>query len=264
MDATDRFARLVQGPEDALPLDEAALLVAAHAYPDLDVDEQLRRIDDIAAGCPEPTLEGWRRHLFEDLGFTGAVKRYYDPANSYLNDVMERRRGMPIALSVLGMAVGRRLGVALVGIGMPGHFLLLHDTGSRGPADLFVDPFHGGALLDRRGCNQRFVEINGPKAPFLASYLEEVGPRAILMRMLTNLKSVFVRRGDLAALRWVVELRLAVPGTPIIEHRDRALVMGALGRFDAAADELESLAEIIPDSADDLLAEAIAFRARLN
>ncbi len=127
-----------------------------------------------------------------------------------------------------------------------------------------MDPFHGGALLDRRGCNQRFVEINGPKAPFLASYLEEVGPRAILMRMLTNLKSVFVRRGDLAALRWVVELRLAVPGTPIVEHRDRALVMGALGRFDAAADELESLAEIIPDSADDLLAEATAFRARLN
>ncbi|MEA2704071.1 MAG: hypothetical protein QOD63_2016 [Actinomycetota bacterium] len=264
MDSTDRFARLVQGPEGTLPLDEAALLVAAHAYPDLDVDEHLRRIDDLAAGCSEPTLEGWRRHLFEDLGFTGATRRYYDPANSYLNDVVDRRRGMPIALSVLGMEVGRRLGVRLAGIGMPGHFLLLHDTGSRGPADLFVDPFHGGAVLDRRGCNERFVEINGPRAPFLASYLEVVGPRAILMRMLTNLKSVFVRRGDLAGLRWVVELRLAIPGTPMVEHRDRALVMGALGRFDDAADELESLAEIIPDSAPELLAEAVAFRSRLN
>ena len=132
------------------------------------------------------------------------------------------------------------------------------------PADLFVDPFHGGAVLDRRGCNDRFVDINGPRAPFLASYLEVVGPRAILMRMLTNLKSASCAGATWPALRWVVELRLAVPGTPMVEHRDRALVMGALGRFDDAADELENLAEIIPDSADDLLAEAVAFRARLN
>src|SRR5436305_15199638 len=103
MDPTSRFTELVQGPEDRLALDAAALLIAAHAHPALDLDTELARLDDLAAGIREPTLDGWRRHLFVDLGFTGNVHRYYDPANSFLDDVMRRRKGLPITLSVLGM-----------------------------------------------------------------------------------------------------------------------------------------------------------------
>src|SRR3712207_863556 len=99
MDPTTRFTELVQGPEEELPLDEAALLIAAHAQPSLDVDAELAALDGIALGITPRTLDAWRRHLFSDLGFTGNVKRYYDPRNSFLNEVVRRRRGLPITLS---------------------------------------------------------------------------------------------------------------------------------------------------------------------
>ncbi|MDQ3980185.1 MAG: transglutaminase-like domain-containing protein, partial [Actinomycetota bacterium] len=196
-DPTASFAELVQGPESQLPLDRASLLVAAHAYPDLDIEAELEAINELAAGCPEPTLPGWRRYLFEELGFTGNVDDYYDPANSFLNEVLRRRVGLPISLSVLGMEVGRRLGLHLVGVGMPGHFLIQH-VGSDPP--VWVDPFSGGRLLDRQTCEERFHLVNGASTPFLETYLDPVGPRAILGRMLANLKAIYATRGNLEAL----------------------------------------------------------------
>ena len=258
MDPTARFTELVQGPEEELALDEAALLIAAHAQPDLDVDAELAVLDGLAAGIPERTLDGWRRHLFADLGFSGNVKRYYDPANSFLNEVVRRRRGLPITLSVLGMEVGRRVGLRLEGVGMPGHFLLRH-----GP-DAYIEHFDGGRLLDRAGCVERFHAVNGAQAPFLSSYLDAVGPRAILARMLSNLKSVYAARGDIQALSWVFGLRMALPGASPLEGREWARVLGATGRFVEAAGELEALAHLLPEEEESLLSEAFAFRARLN
>jgi regulator of sirC expression with transglutaminase-like and TPR domain len=258
MDPTARFTALVQGPEDELALDEAALLIAAHAEPGLDVGAELALLDGLAAGIPERSLDGWRRHLFVDLGFSGDVARYYDPANSFLNEVVRRRRGLPITLSVLGMEVGRRVGLRLEGVGMPGHFLLRH-----GP-EAFVDPFEAGRLLDRAGCVERFRAVNGARAAFRPSYLDPVGPRAILARMLNNLKSVYAARGEVAALSWVFDLRMAVPGASPLEGREWAGVLGATGRFVEAADELEALAHLLPDDEEALLAEALALRARLN
>lgn len=260
MGPTGRFTRLVQGPEDELPLDEAALLIAAHAVPDLDVDRELARLDALAAGCRSPTLEGWRDHLFADLGFTGDTERYYDARNSFLNHVVDTRRGLPITLSVLGIEVGRRLGLRFDGIGLPGHFLLRFAD----QPGTYVDPFHGGALLDRLGCVARFNAVNPPAAPFLGAYLEPVGPRAILGRILQNVKGVYTRDGNTAGLRWVFDLRLAIPGTPLLERRDGARLQAAGGRFDVAADQLEDLADHLPESADALLTEARALRARLN
>ncbi|MEA2931608.1 MAG: hypothetical protein QOI56_393 [Actinomycetota bacterium] len=260
MGPTARFTQLVQGPEDELALDEAALLIAAHAYPDLDVERELARLDDLAAGCPDPTIDGWRQHLFVDLGFTGETKNYYDARNSFLNDVLDSRRGLPITLSVVGIEVGRRLGLRFEGIGMPGHFLLR----AADSPDTFFDPFQGGAVLDRLGCVQRFNAVNPPTAPFLGTYLDPIGPRAILGRMLQNVKGAYTRQGDTAGLRWVFDLRLAIPGTPPLEGRDGARLQAAGGRFDVAADQLEDLADRLPESADDLLTEARALRARLN
>jgi regulator of sirC expression with transglutaminase-like and TPR domain len=261
MGPTARFTQLVQGPEDELALDEAALLIAAHAYPDLDVARELGRLDELAAACPSPaTIESWRRYLFVDLGFGGETGRYYDARNSFLNDVLDSRRGIPISLAVLGIEVGRRVGLRFDGVGMPGHFLLR----SADSPDIFIDPFHGGAVLDRLGCVQRFNAVNPPTAPFLGAYLDPVGRRAIVGRILQNLKGVYSREGNTKALRWVFDLRLAIPGTPPLERRDGARLQAAGGRFDIAADQLEDLADSLPDSAADLLVEARALRARLN
>jgi len=259
VDPTARFAELVNGPEDALPLDQAALLVAAHAYPSLDVDAELAMLDSLAP-VGGSGLGAWRRRLFVDLGFRGDLGNYYDPRNSYLNDVVRRRIGLPIALSVVGMELGRRMGVGLVGVGMPGHFLLK----STDDADVFVDPFDGGRVLDREGCRERFHAVNGRESTFDESFLDPVGPRAILARMLANLKSIFAHQGNVPSLEWVLALRLAIPGVPLLERRDRARLWAAAGRFPEAAEDLEDLACALPDLADALEAEAVALRARLN
>lgn len=260
MDPSARFAELVQGPEDGLPLDEAALLIAAHAYPGLDLATELGRLDELAAGCGEPSLEAWRRYLFVELGFSGNEVDYHDPANSFLNEVVRRRTGIPISLSVLAMEVGRRIGLELQGVGMPGHFLLRHE----GPPVTFVDAFARGQLLDAGGCEARFRATQGDDAPFLPSYLDPVGSRAILARMLANLKAVYAGRGQVEELAWVVQLRLTIPGVPPDEHRDAARVLAARGRFAEAAGHLEALAELVPGQAEGLLVEARRLRARLN
>jgi len=255
---TARFAELVTGPEDQLALDEAALLIAAHGQPGLDVAAELRLLDRLASSIPDPTLDGWRRHLFDNLGFSGDVRRYYDPGNSFLNEVVRRRSGLPITLSVLGMELGRRIGLRLEGVGMPGHFLLRHQP------DVYVDPFDAGRILDLAGCAERFRAVNGEGATFRSAYLDPVGPRAILARMLNNLKSVYSGRGDIAALSWVFDLRKALPGADPLEGREWARVLGATGRFVEAAEEIEALAQLLPEHEESLLSEAFAFRSRLN
>lgn len=257
-DPTSQFRELVQRPPHELPLDEAALLIAAHARPDLDVVAELKLLDRLAAGIPDRTLDEWRRHLFVELGFSGDVGSYYDPSNSFLDQVVRRRRGLPITLSVLGMEVGRRVGLQLEGVGMPGHFLLRY-----GP-DAYVDPFDGGRVLDRVGCMERFRAVNGLGARFVPAYLEPVGAHAILARMLNNLKSVYAGRGEVGALSWVYDLRAALPDTSPLEGREWAQVLGATGRFVEAADRMEALAGELPDQEDELLSEALAMRARLN
>jgi regulator of sirC expression with transglutaminase-like and TPR domain len=260
-DPSALFAELVQGPEEELPLDRAALLIAAHAYPELDVEAVLAALDELAAGCSDRSLEGWRRYLFDELGFTGDVESYYDPANSFLNEVVRRRVGLPITLSILGMEIGRRIGLELVGVGMPGHFLLQH-VGSDPP--VWIDPFASGRLMDRAACEDRFHLVNGASTPFLDTYLDPIKPRAVLARMLANLKAIYATLGNLEALAWVFALRLAIPGVPPLERRELARVLGSKGQFDQAAEALEELAETLPAQAPSLLAEAQALRARLN
>lgn len=215
MDATTRFAQLVVVPEELLPLDEAALLIAAHARPGLDVDAGLARLDAIAGDVGEPTLDGLRRLLFRDLGFHGNDVDYYDPANSFLDLVLERRRGIPITLAVVMLEVGRRIGVPLSGVSMPGHFLVRDKV----DPEVFVDPFARGAVLDRRGAEARFHAVQGPGAVFDAGFLEPVGRLAIVGRMLANLDRVARQRGDLAMLRWVRTLRATTHAAPDLRAR---------------------------------------------
>lgn len=224
MDATARFAEVVAGREAALPLDELAFLIAAHAHPALDLDAELARLDELAARVNDPTLDGLRRLLFRDLGFAGNEDDYYDPRNSYLDDVLDRRIGIPISLAVLMLEVGRRVGVPLSGVSMPGHFLVRDKV----DPEVFVDPFARGLVLDRRGCQLRFHGVHGVDASFDPAFLEPVGKRAIVDRMLANLDGVAVRSGDLGMLSWVLRLRASIPGTDEEIPRRLAAVVAKL------------------------------------
>lgn len=262
MDVSERFAELVAGDEDLLRLDEAALLVAAHARADLDIAAELDLLDRLAARAPEPTLDGVRALLFRDLGFTGNDVDYYDERNSYLDQVLHRRTGIPITLSVVVMEVGRRLGVPLSGVSMPGHFLLRDKV----DPDVFVDAFARGALLDRDGARARFMLVQGPGATFDDAFLEPVGKRTIVDRILANLELIASRRADRAMLGWVLRLRTTIPGGDPAATVRYASVLAADGRIGPAADVLDRLADAAtdPEAAAAVRAEAARIRALLN
>ena len=259
MDPTAAFVELVQGRDEAVPLARAALLIAAHADPELDVDRELLVLDDLATGCTPGDLDEWHDRLFRELAFTGNTVDCHDPRNSFLNEVVHRRLGVPITLAIVGIEVGRRLGLDLTGIGMPGHFLLHHE----GLPPVFIDPFDGN-YLDEGGCERRFRAVHGSDTPFLAAYLAPVGTRAILSRMLANLRGAYLRVPDYLAAEWVLRLRLALPGAGPEARAELARVLVHAGRFREAAAELEAQAKADPSKAVGLLGEARQLRGRLN
>jgi regulator of sirC expression with transglutaminase-like and TPR domain len=263
VDPTSRFAELVGAPprEVTQHLDEAALLIAAHAHPALDVDDYRTRLDDLAQRAQEPRLADVAHVLFAEEGFQGNQDDYYDPRNSYLDDVLDRRLGIPITLGVVLIEVARRAGISLVGVGMPGHFLVrLEDEPS-----IFLDPFDGGVLLSPTDCEHRFHAVQGDAAAFDPEYLEPVGALTIVARMLANLRQIHTVRHDSLALEWVLRLRSLLPGASLEERSERAGALAALARFDEAATILEDLAEEAPEQrADALVAKARRLRARLN
>lgn len=210
VDITARFVDLVTQPDADIPLDEAALLIAAHDHP-VDVAEQLRMLDDLAAEIDVRDAASLAHNLFVTRGFAGNTVDYTDPQNSYLDLVISRRLGLPITLSVLMIEIGRRLGIPLAGVGMPGHFLV-------GTDGAFVDPFHRGAVLDRTDA-QTLFERTHPGAPFVDAYLEAVSTPMLLARMLANLVHSFATRAPMAAV-WALRLRLAIPELAEQERRD--------------------------------------------
>jgi regulator of sirC expression with transglutaminase-like and TPR domain len=257
VDALARFRELLHGPEAALPLDEAALLVASFASPGLDVPAQLSRLDALAASVWAPTLDALRKRLFGELGFSGDEVDYYDPRNSYLDAVLDRRVGIPISLSILLMEVGRRIGVPLSGVSMPGHFLVRDKV----DPEVFVDPFARGVELDRRGAEARFHAVQGPGAVFDPAFLEPVGRRSIVARVLANLETVAALRSDRPLLLWVLRLRTALPSAGADDVTRLATALAAAGDYAGAAALFDDLAGQGVEGAE---ASAARLRARLN
>jgi regulator of sirC expression with transglutaminase-like and TPR domain len=258
-----RFATLVDPSHEGVPLDEAALLIAACAHPGLDVEHWRGELDRLADGLPAGDVDAVRRRLYVERGFAGNAVDYYDARNSFLDDVIARRTGIPITLAVVVMEVARRAGVELVGVGMPAHFLVRSAT----DPSLFLDPFDG-IVLDPDGCRRLFVRIAGASAAFEPSFLDPVTTRTILARMLANLKSIYASSRDLVNLAWVLRLRLALPGVPDDERLELSRVLAAGGRPGEAADELLAVASALgtdeADRAEQLEREALRLRARLN
>lgn len=242
------------------PLDEAALLIAAHVHPDLDLGYWTGRLDEIAAACTEASFDAVRHQLFVVDGFRGNFARYDDPANSLLDTVLERRVGIPITLAVVMLEVARRAGVGAVGIGMPGHFLV----GDPARPGRFCDVFAAGALVGVDECEAIFTRTVGPARAFEPAMLEPVSSRAIVARMLANLERSPLAGNPLHAT-WMATLHFSIAGLPIVERIALARRLGYLGRIGVAANELDALAEMVSDdAADRLRSEARGLRARLN
>jgi len=207
-------------------LDEALLTIAAAVRGPLDLIEQLARLDELAATCPSPTVEGVVRHLFRGPdAFLGDRTTYDDPENSLLDRVLDRRRGMPITLASVAIEVARRLGVPLVGVGLPAHFLVAEvDPSSMRPLRWF-DCFDAGAALDERACEALYRRIGGDGRRFDASWLLPVTTRQIVVRVLNNLKASAQRRGDLRLLHRVMYLRMGLAELALAEHDEMARLM---------------------------------------
>lgn len=197
------FAHVVDRPDDEIDLDVASLLIGEWEYEELDVAHYLSVLDrfagqvetELATAADEPfaDLGAINRVLFDALGFRGNRDEYYDPKNSFLNEVIDRRVGIPITLSVLYMEVGRRVGLDLMGISFPGHFLIRCD---RDDDIVILDPFHLGMTLDEADLTERLQSVMGAKAELDPEMLQPAPKRLILRRMLANLASIYRKEGD--------------------------------------------------------------------
>ena len=257
----DSFAALVTAG-DRCDLGRAALEIARVAYPDLEPNRYLRQIDALAAairprlgsGAPdEQAAAEVTRYLFDECGFHGNTDDYYDTRNSFLNDVLERRTGIPISLSVLLIEVGARLGLAVEGVGFPGHFLV-RVVGSTGP--LVLDPFFGGRVISRHEMLERlrafYAAGGGPAGANLQRVLPQVlqttGPAGILGRMLANLLGIYLDRNDHAHALETVDLMLVLTPDAAEQIRIRGLLYEQLECFGAALTDLRRYLELAPDA----------------
>jgi len=248
------FADLMRRRDDDLPLDRAAALLAKGvAYPELDPAEISAQLDDLAAGLmaqlplgrdPRQIADALRRFLGDELGFRGPDSRreddYYDARNSFINDVLGRRIGIPIALSVVYLEVARRIDFPLVGVGLPGHFLIKHPLGDDPEDGLFLDPFQRGAILSLGQIRTMFDAHFGGRARFETHYLGAVTKKQLLTRALQNLKNVYYSRNQLRTMLTVFNYLLLIAPWDLDSRRDRGMLALRLGETALALEDLQA------------------------
>lgn len=263
------FAAVAGGPDGDVDLGRCALLVGRIPDPDLDVETQLARLDDLAAASPGRSpnplapvdhAEGLCRHLFDELGFRGNRSDYNDPENSYLHRVLDRRLGLPITLSILLIEVAGRQGLTIEGVGTPQHFLVRvaeRESGGQESEYRYIDPFNGGERVDREQlvANLRQALAGSERSP--ESFLTAVTKRQILTRTLNNLKVAAARRGQLAAALGAAEFLVALQPWAIEEIRDRGLLAARLALAQDALLDLRTYREQAPHAADSPRVEAV-------
>lgn len=250
------FAEAVTGPEETLDLATAALLVAAEEYPQLTPAPYLRRLDVLAERvydrrgqetAPLLVLEELSRILFQEEGFRGNVDSYYDPRNSFLNDVLDRRLGIPLTLSLVTLEVGWRLQLPLEGVNFPGHFLVRYAGEA---VRLLVDPFQGGVIRFEDQAQELLDGVYGGAVQLRPEYLRPAGRRDILVRLLANLKGVYLNtRREQKALAAIERILLIHPDAAG-EVRDRGMLLARLGRVAEAREDLERYLGVAPEAED--------------
>jgi regulator of sirC expression with transglutaminase-like and TPR domain len=268
------FAVLVgQGTEDErIDLVRAALTIARTDYPNLDASVYCSRIEELAQrvkrlvpdlGDPFASIAALNQVLFEEEGFRGNRDDYYDVRNSFLNDVLDRKLGIPITLAVVYMEVARRVGFPLVGVGMPGHFLLKHyDVEGR---EILIDPFNRGGIITATDCQRRLDEIYGGQMPLQPEFLIGVSRRQVLVRMLNNLRSIYLSVRNFRKALSIVDLILAIYPRSPEDVKQRALLRWSVGQIRGALADLEDYLKMSPDAsdADEIRQTAMALRRRM-
>lgn len=240
-------------------LGPAALTIARIEYPALDPQRYLDRLDDMGARAARrldgvtlsssDTIQALNEFLYEEEGFGGNRDRYDDPRNSFLNEVLDRRTGIPITLAVVYLEVARRAGLSITGVNFPGHFLLRAPGGMAGD-ELIIDPFHGGALLSEFDCRQLLRNHVGDEAAFDRSLLAPATRHDIVVRMLVNLKRLYVRMRSFPQARFVSTLLLAADPSAVGELRDRGLLAYHLEDFASALRDLEEYLRLSPHDSE--------------
>jgi regulator of sirC expression with transglutaminase-like and TPR domain len=249
------FRQAVDRVEDQIDLGRAALTIALTDYPNLDIAAYLARIDrlalEVAQRCPSgdvyQSVATLNDILFKHHGFRGNEEDYYDPKNSFLNEVLERKQGIPITLSVLYMEVAQRIGIALDGVGFPGHFLVKH---AREGAELLIDPFRQGEIKSREDLRGMLERRYGASVALRSDFLKATSKKDILKRMLGNLKAIYWKRNDLVRLLTVLDRVITLEPSAAEEIRDRGVVYSRLELFQQARADFEAYLRLAPEATD--------------
>jgi len=256
-----RLIDLLAGRDEGLDLDRAALQLASIEFPGLTAEPFIQLLDshavELAArlheNCSGPEfVAAANRYLFKELGFRGNAADYYDPRNSCLNEVLARRAGIPITLSIVYLEIARRLAKPVHGIGLPGHFLVEYrDT----DYSAYIDPFHGGRVLRPEECLALARQVTGADFSADPSVLQPVGKRYMLLRMLNNLRGAYLSGAQDRKVLQVLNLQIEAHPRPAAEYKQRAIIHLRLKRFSAAREDLERYLELAPEAPDRAEAE---------
>jgi regulator of sirC expression with transglutaminase-like and TPR domain len=273
MNLASALKTLAREPSAPLDLAEIALLLARDEFAALDVEAHLNELDAMAhevrsylRGHLAHQIQGLCRYLFHEMGFRGNPRDYYDPRNSYFNQVLERRTGIPITLSAVTIAVGQRAGLNLAGIGLPGHFIV---KASNHEQEILIDPFHGGRILSRDDCENLVQQATGVPFEATALALQPLPLGLIVQRMLGNLRAIYSKSEDWPrSIRVMERLRLLNP-EDVILRRDLGISQLRQGQPGKAIDHLRSYLTSAPEADDlervqQLLRTAINLVARWN
>lgn len=265
--ARKAFIDLVAGEDATIDLARAALLIALEEYPELDTERYMKQLNLLAGkvrtllGLVETgkltqlpkeidllkAISTMNQVLFEQEHFQGNQEDYYNPSNSFLNDVLEKRKGIPITLSLIYMEVGKRIGLQFEGIGLPFHFVVRCRLSD---GYIYIDPFEKGRLLSEEDCRERIHRLFKHKADFDPHWLEPVSHRQLLVRMLANLKNIYIHQEDYdRALSICDRILILVPNAPF-ERRDRGIVHFHLKHYARALQDLTAYVEQAPNLED--------------
>ena len=272
--AVEEFAALVnpQIEDERIDLVAAALAIARTQYPQLDAAKYAYQLDRLAArvrsritevGETAQTIAALNHVLYTEEGFAGNTEDYYDPRNSFLNAVLDRKLGIPITLALVYLEVARRLGFPVFGVGMPGHFLLKHyDVEGRA---IIIDAFHRGALLTPKDCQARLSQVYGGQVPLQPDSLSTVNRRQMLTRMLNNLKNIYVSARNFRKAVVMVDLILAIYPRSPEDMKQRAVLHYNIGQLGRALQDFEDYLKMSPEASDaeDIRQVTLAIRRTL-
>ncbi|BCL37382.1 SirB1 family protein [Nostoc sp. MS1] len=254
--ARQYFYQEVQKSEEDIDLARAALYIAQEEYPRLDTDEYLNTLDTMAmeveerlpsSRYPLRVIQAINQYLYDDLGFAGNQQDYYDPRNSFLNEVIDRRVGIPITLALVYLEIAKRSDFPMEGVGLPGHFLIRPAISDM---EIFVDAFNRGEVLFAQDCQDKLNQMFQQSVTLRPEFLATISKRQFLARMLTNLKYIYLRKQDIEKSLSVVERILLLFPEATSELRDRGLLYYQLGYYPQATNDLETYLANVPNAED--------------